>query len=370
MGCLGANLSRCLAGWILLFLCGCPAGPREVELTLTLGAEQVEVQALLRDVQVWTRDPAEGLLAFQQVQRPEAPFAAELLRRYAWLPRLQRWEWRVREEALDLGLVGSMPRADFDTCLAMPVEERTRGPAGTRRCEGFPLVRSGEAYQVAPGLEPSRSREPAPVVITPMRWPLDTRKLQARVLVDKAGGVLAPSQGSALPFFRLEADAPEGVAAYGELVGRLRRDFTAGKTQDCKALQSEADRRLPPRVRSLFREQVERERLGLMEALLTQQGLRPVRALPKPPERVLTRPADVYAPALLPSQRPPEVLLLRLARLYDFASVPFGVDAGDGREPFSVSLGASGLQDLCKELGRRAPAWRRPCQHLTDTASP
>lgn len=201
-----------------------------------------------------------------------------------------------------------------------------------------------------------------------MHWPLDAKRLQVRVLVGKAPGALTPSQGSALPYFRWEAEAPEAVAAYGELVGRLRRDFAAGKTQDCKALQAEADRILPSRLRPLFREQVERERLGLMEALVTQHGLRPVRPLPRPLERVLARPTEGFAPALLPSQRPPEVLLLRLARLYDFASVPFGLDTGTGRESFSVSLSESEFQDLCKELGRRAPAWRRPCQHLTDTA--
>jgi hypothetical protein len=77
-----------------------------------------------------------------------------------------------------------------------------------------------------------------------------------------------------------------------------------------------------------------------------------------------------FAAPLLPRQRPPELLLLKLVRLYEAAVVPFGVSWENGDKNFSVSLREDELGALCQELIRRAPAYRRPCKHLLDTRQP
>src|SRR5688572_27885486 len=57
-----------LAVWLFLpLLCGCLVVPSEIELTVELGADQVEVQASLRDIQLWTEDPVEALRIFHNV---------------------------------------------------------------------------------------------------------------------------------------------------------------------------------------------------------------------------------------------------------------------------------------------------------------
>lgn len=354
-------------GWLLLLLvCGCPAAPNEVELTVALGAEQVEVQATLRDVQVWTRDPAEALLAFHEVHAPEMPSVARMLHTFAWMPQLQRWEWRVREGALDLFLVGSMSRARFETCLEMPLEERKRGGEKGSACEGFPLWRSGTEYRAIPEVELDMASKREVVMLGATHWPLQAQRLETRF---RPGAQwLTYSRGSALPSFEQEERSSEAVSAYVSLVGRQREAFRQGDTAKCKALQTEAEQALPVQLRALFAHQRRRERLWLLEALLSRHGLAVVKPLPQPLDSLLSSLKGTdYAAALIPRQRPSELLLLRLARLHDQAAVRFGVNWETGSEDFSASLDETELQQLCGELRRKAPEWKRPCAHLMET---
>jgi len=352
---------------LFLLLCGCPAGPSEVELTIALGADQVEVQATLRDVRLWTQDPAEALRAFHEVSAPEAPLAARLLREYPWMPRLQRWEWKVRGEALDLALTGSMPRSQFEACVAMPPEQRTGTAEEASSCLGFPLWRSGDEYRSILETPPQSLEGPEWIALGATRWPIREQRIQARVRLGSKW--LPASRGSALPAFELQAREPEAVSSYLALVERLGRAFSEGDTPACKAIQAEAARVLPPVVLALFQAQVRRERLWLIEALVRSHGLLPVKFLPKPLDRrqYVSTPEPEYAPPLLPRQRPPEVLLLRLARLQDQAAVRFAGNEETGDRDFSSGLDEPELQVLCGELSRKAATWRRPCKHLLDT---
>jgi hypothetical protein len=352
---------------LFLLVCGCPAAPSEVELTIALGAEQVEVQATLRDVRLWTQDPAEALRAFQEVRAPDAPLASKLLRQYPWMPRLQRWEWQVRGEALDLALTGAMPRSEFDTCVARTPEQRTAPEEASSPCRGFPLWRQGDEYRSILDAEPPGLSGPDWIALGATRWPIREQRLQTRVRL--ASKWLPASSGPALPSFELNAREPEAVSSYVALVERLHRAFIAGDTPACKALQAEAARVLPPRIESLFQAQLRRERLWLIEALVRSQGLQPVKTLPKPLDRrQWVGPVEPeYVPALLPRQRPPEVLLLKLARLSDQAAVRFAGNEETGDRDFTSALDESELQVLCGELSQKAASWRRPCKHLLDT---
>lgn len=366
-----SNAFRCVGGVLALLICGCPAAPREVELVVNLGLEDVEVQATLRDIQVWTQEPAEALLAVHQIAGPEAPFAASLLRQYAWLPRLQKWEWHVRGDALDLTLLGSMPRSRFDACAALPPKARPDTPPGSSPCAGFPLWKSGEEYHSILDMnhqDPAAADwTPAPRVAT--RWPVRADRLETRVLLGSRW--FRPSSSSALPPYQLQTRAPEVVASYAALIERQRLAFRAGNTADSKAIQAEATKTLSPEVLSLFQAQTRRERLGLIQAMLRRHGIRPAKLLRRPLDQQFddAGPED-YAPSLIPLKPPPEVLLLRLARIHDQAAVRFGVDWETGTRDFSSWLDESALRGVCEDLSRKASGWRRPCKHLMHTVSP
>ena len=359
-----------LAVWLLLpLLCRCLAVPSEIELTVELGADQVEVQASLRDIQLWTEDPVEALRIFHGVHAPEAARASEMLGHFPWRPQLSRWEWQVRGQALDLVIGGSMPRSQFDACVAMPLEQRGTSSAGRSPCHGFPLRLMEGAYRPAEEASPKGLGTPPWKLLGQTRWPARERRLQARVQVD-VEGFFPPMRQSALPAFQLHASDPEAAASYTSLVQRYGAAFREGDTPACQTLQSEAERTLPARLLLLFHAQLRRERLWLLEAFMRQHGLLPVKSVPRPVELRFGNMEQEYAPSLLPRKPPPETGLLRLARLHDQAAVRFGVDWETGRRDFSSWMNESDLQVLCSELIRKAPAHRRLCKHLLDTRPP
>jgi hypothetical protein len=344
--------------------------PREIELTVEPGTEQVEVQATLRDIQLWTEDPVEALRIFHNVHTPDAPQAAELLGHFPWRPQLSRWEWQVRGQALDLVIRGSMPRSRFDACVAMPLEQRGASSTGRSPCYAFPLRLAGEEeYRPAVEASPKGLGTPPWKLLGETRWPARERRIQARVQVDLER-FFPPMRQSALPTFQLHASDPEGAAAYMSLVQRYGTAFREGDTPACQALQAEAERALPARLLVLFHAQIRRERLWLLEAFTRLHGLLPVKSVLKPVELRFGASEQEYAPSLLPRKRPPELSLLRIARLHDQAAVRFGVDWETGQRDFSSWMNEPDLQVLCGELIRKAPAYRQLCKHLLDTRPP
>jgi hypothetical protein len=229
------------------------------------------------------------------------------------------------------------------------------------------MWRSGEEYRSILETPPRSSGELEWIPLGPTRWPVRAERIQARVRIPRRW--LPLSEGSALPSFEWQAREPEAIAAYVALVERLHRAFVEGDTRACKALHAEATSALPSSLLVLFEAQMRRERLWLIETLLRRHELPPVLSLPRPMDRrtLFSPPEPEYAPRLLPRQRPPELLLLKLARLHDRTTVRFMGNGETDSRDFISWMDESALQLLCAELPRKTPSWRQPCQHLVDT---
>jgi hypothetical protein len=248
--------------------------------------------------------------------------------------------------------------------VALSEQQRADASEHPAPCTGFPLWRSGDEYRSI--LEPRDQEygEPDWTALGPTRWPLRERRLQTRFRLKE----ITSMRGSALPSFQLHSDDPEAVASYVALIERYGTAFRAGDTPACKAIRLEAMRILPPRIFTMFEERVLRERLWLIDAVGTAHMLPPVNSLPTPQEYALDPPK--YASLLLPLQAPPELMLLKLVRLHDQAVAHFGLDWTSGRKKFSLQVDETKLEGLCGELARKAPAYRRLCQHLVGTRQP
>lgn len=139
---------------------GCVAAPRDIEATLELGAQKVEIDVRLRDIRTVHADDLTQLQLFAQFSKWDPNWISDV----PWAPTPTRFEYIGDGGTLDLRMRGSMSRADFDNCA--------RGPG----CDKFPVELGKAGYAVRP--EALKDLRVDPKART--TWPADAGRISYR----------------------------------------------------------------------------------------------------------------------------------------------------------------------------------------------
>lgn len=299
---------RTRAGWwVLLWLLstGCLVAPRETDVTVELGSEQVEILVQARDVRLATNNLLEGLGLFAPIA-DLAALRAGLEKRgltAAWGLELTRLEWRARGRELDVELRGVLSRRDFEACARVACDRESRPQ--DRSCQGFPVSRCEGGPLV---LHKDLQSGPMHQITAPGEWPADARRLTARWAVTEEEKLEA--MAPALKVFSSYLKDPAAVRASLQRVDAFNRAFTGVDVPGAARLYEEAR----AAGDTLTVEGADRERMRLLREFLVSHRAE----LLSPPPGLLEGLGSGGGP--LPPLAPmPELLRLKLQVAYEAA---------------------------------------------------
>ena len=160
---------RLLSVLPLSLVVGCLAAPREVETTIDLGPQKVEIDVRLKDIRTSAGNDLNQLRTFGGFVRWDPKWVEDT----PWAPAPTRFEYLADAGRLDLAMHGTMSRADFDTCA------RAASDAGV--CNDFPVGLGMAGYSVRPEILNAKS-----LIIDPKAkstWPADAGRLAYSVIL-------------------------------------------------------------------------------------------------------------------------------------------------------------------------------------------
>ena len=329
---------------------GCLAAPREVETTIDLGPQKVEIDVRLRDIRTEASDDLTQLRVFNEFARWNPEWINEL----PWAPTPTRFEYLRDADAgrLDLAMHGSMSRADFDKCA------RAAFDAGV--CEDFPLALGKSGYSVRPEILSNQGLRVDPKARA--SWPADAGRIGYRVGLSGRDDPFINVGPSLQRGFALHQSSPASAAETLKKIEASEALFVSGSVADwlteVAALEACTEQ---PWCR-LRQEAVRRDQLRLVYSYLR---LRPEGAdgLRAPPSRHIDFLGTAFT-ALLPKDLLPPIDELRLRVRYDVQRDAFGEQGWVTAEPKAWApvcrpdtMKKPSLKDFCARLGVR-PARR------------
>jgi hypothetical protein len=205
-----------LVPWVLAL--GCVAAPREVETTIDLGPQKVELDVRLKDIRTsGSRDLAQ-LRIFSEF----ATWKADWISDFPWAPTPSRFEYLSDGGQLDLAMHASMPRADFDRCA------RAAADAGV--CEDFPLELGKAGYSIRPQVLKTKGLVVDPKAKT--TWAADAGRIGYRVpLSDSEDKFIGDGPSLARGFELYRAD-PAAAAETIKKIDSAEELFDRGSVAD------------------------------------------------------------------------------------------------------------------------------------------
>ncbi len=254
----------------LCFTLGCLAAPREVETTIDLGAQRVEIDVRLRDIRTSGFDELTQLRVLNEVGRWDPQWINDL----PWAPTPNRFEFLSDAGRLDLAMHASMTRAEFDRCA------RSGSDAGI--CDDFPIELGKSGYFVRPQLLSARS-----LIIDPKAkasWPADAGRISYRVGLSALEDPFIDSGPSLQRGFELHQSAPELAAQTLKKIEASEELFVRGSVSDWLKEVAALEGCIEQPWCRLRQEAVRREQMRLVHSYLRTrpeagEGIRP------PPKR-------------------------------------------------------------------------------------
>ena len=155
----------------LVSLLGCSVGPREVETTIKLGAERVDIDVQLRDIRALPADDLGQLRLYAEYQTWHETWVDDM----KWAPTPNVYRFTPGPGRLGLTMHATMTRAEFDRC--------GRGfttDGGVPACNHFPIELGATGYSVETHLKTNKIEVPAGTKVT---WPANTTSMTLRVTV-------------------------------------------------------------------------------------------------------------------------------------------------------------------------------------------
>jgi hypothetical protein len=327
-----------LPGWVVI---GCIAAPREVEATLELGAQQVEIDVRLRDIRTSSTDDLTQLRVFNEF----AQWTPEWVSGVPWAPTPAKFDYQGDAGRLDLAMHGTMARADFDTCA------RAASDAGV--CKDFPLELRQTGYAVRPEVLASKSL----LVDAKMKsfWPADAGRISYRVRLNANDDAFIDHGPSLGRGFELFQSSPKQAAVTLKQIEASEELFVSGSAADWQKDVAGVESCVEPPWCRLRQEAVGREQTRLVYSYLRTQpeagaGIR------VPPKRHIDFLGESLT-ALLPKDRLTPIDALRLRVRYD-------VQLADYREQGWLSLGQSAWGSVCRPDAIKKQSLKDFCARL------
>lgn len=315
---------------LLLLLAGCIAAPREVETTLELGAQKVEIDVKVKDIRAIGADDLRQLDTFATFAKWDKDWISEM----PWAPTPAKFEYVANGARLDLALHGSMPRAEFDRCA---------GADGG--CPSFPVTLGKAGYAVSPEVLGLKS-----LTIDPKQkaaWPADVKKLTFTVAFSGDPDTFVLDGPSLLRGYQLWSQSPAKAA---ETLAKIKA--AEEKRAEGKEWNDVACTEVP--WCGLEREALNRDRVRLVYRYLAARADLVSHGLRSPPAQTIdylgstfvnVAPKESFAPA--------DELKLRI--LYDEARDGFR-ELGSARAEWTLVCRADAmkkpaLKEFCGRLG-------------------
>jgi hypothetical protein len=284
---------------------GCTSAPRNIELELTFSPEQVQLQALLKDVRGFQPDALNQLRAFAFVATPRDEWFKDL----PWMPRPSVYAWKARADAIDLEIRVAMPRAKFDAC-ARDACDKEPGPA----CAHFPIRLCGDAYAVDP--EVLDEDDVRVLEGTTRTWSAKAAAAKARLEVLDGVARNGPSLRPGMALFQSNPDTARALASFD---ADVTADVGARPEAAGKLLQSAPACKDGSPLCELRREILRRRQAALLHAYLKRHD---AWELAPPPEEPFVL-SNTPSAQLVPKQPLLELQSLKLRVLYEVAQRGF-----------------------------------------------
>ena len=325
--------------WCLML--GCLAAPREVETTLELGAQKVEIDVRLRDIRTSSTDDLTQLRVFNEF----AKWNPEWISDVPWAPTPTKFEYLGDAGRLDLAMHGTMARADFDRCA------RAASDAGV--CDDFPLELSQAGYAVRPAVLASK----ALLIDGKLRssWPADAGRIAYRVRLNGSDDAFIEEGPSLGRGYEVMQASPKEAAQTLKQIEASEELFVHGSVADWLKEVAALEACVEPRWCRLRQEAVGREQTRLVYSYLRTRaeagaGLR------MPPKRHIDFLGAPFT-GLLPKDALAPIDELRLRVRYD-------VQLDDYREQGWLSPGQSAWGPACRPEATKKQSQKDFCARL------
>lgn len=323
----------------LLLTLGCLAAPREVETTLELGAQKVEITVRLKDIRTSAPDELNQLRVFNEFSTWDPAWINEL----PWAPAATRFEYASDGGSLELLMHASMTRADFDKCA--------RAPADAGLCVDFPVELGKAGYAVRPEVLALKS-----LVIDPRQkasWPADAGRIGYRVGLSASEEQFIDVGPSLARGFAIHRSAPAVASQTMKKIEASEQVFLQGSLADWTKELSALDACTEQPWCALRQEAARREQLRLVFGYLStrpEAGFE----LRAPPERHIEFLGGGLG-KLLPKDALSPIDELRLRIRYDVQLEAF---RGKGW------LAADAWQTVCRPDTMKKPSLKDFCSRL------
>lgn len=327
----------------LCFAIGCVAAPREVETTIDLGPQKVEIDVRLHDIRTSGNNALTQLQLFSEFSKWDPKWIEEL----PWAVAPTRFEYASDGGRLDLSMHGTMSRADFDKCA------RAAYDAGV--CNEFPVMLSKSGYGVRPEV-----LQLASLTIDPKAkaaWPADAGRMSYRVALSPKEEQFIKDGPSLAEGFELHRANPAAADATVKKMEAAESLFVKGSIADWQKELAELEACTEQPWCKFRRESVRRDQTRLVYGYLSKRPEAGA-AIKGAPSRHLDF-LDSSLGGLVPKDPLPLVDDLRMRILYDVQLDDFREQGWLGSDPWAAvcrpdTMKKPSLKDFCARLGVKA----------------